>query len=107
MELSIVIPSWNTVGLLRACLSSIQRAKKPETEIIVVDNASGDASADMVAEEFPDVVLQRNEANEGFAIGCNQGMRLATGEFILLLNADTEIIGNGLVEMVDYLREHP
>ncbi|MFT5283974.1 MAG: GT2 family glycosyltransferase [Planctomycetota bacterium] len=107
MELSIVIPSWNTVGLLRACLFSIERAEKPETEIIVVDNASGDASADMVAEEFPNVKLKRNDANEGFAIGCNQGIAMATGDYILLLNADTEIIGNGLVEMVDYLREHP
>ena len=106
MELSIVIPSWNTVGLLRACLDSIQRADKPETEVIVIDNGSADGSADMVADEFPEVKLQRNAANEGFAIGCNQGIALATGRFVLLLNADTEIISDGLVKMVEFLEEN-
>ncbi len=106
MELSIVIPSWNTVDLLRACLNSIEAAPKPETEVIVVDNASADGSADMVAAEFPSVVLKWNDANEGFAIGCNQGIELARGDFVLLLNADTEIQGEGLMEMVDYLKSH-
>lgn len=106
--LSIVIPSWNTRDLLRTCLRTVEAARKPgETEIVIVDNASHDGSADMVAEEFPEVVLQRNAANEGFAIGCNQGIALARGEYVLLLNADTEVGEDALVRMVDFLREHP
>ena len=106
MDLSIVIPSWNTIELTRACLASIDAAERPETEVIVVDNASADGSADMIAAEFPHVRLQRNDRNEGFAIGCNQGMRLATGRHVLLLNADTEVRGRALMRMVEFLDQN-
>jgi GT2 family glycosyltransferase len=106
-ELSVVIPSWNTRELLRACLASIERAPKPSTEVIVVDNASHDGSADMVEADFPEVRLRRNDENEGFARGCNQGMDLARGRWILLLNADTEILDDGLERQVRFLEEHP
>lgn len=105
--LSIVIPSWNTLELTRACLRSLRRAEKPETEVIVVDNASEDGSPDRIAEEFPEVVLVRNAENRGFAGGCNQGMELARGEFVLLLNTDTEMGERTLVRLVDFLRENP
>jgi len=102
--LSIVIPSWNTRDLLRACLQSVAAAEKPgPTEVVIIDNASVDGSADMVEAEFPEVVLQRNDANEGFAIGCNQGMALSSGEYVLLLNADTEVSADALVRMVGFL----
>lgn len=108
MKLSIVIPSWNTRELLRACLASLRRAAKPGAcEVIVVDNASADGSADMVASDFPEVVLQRNAANEGFARGCNQGIRAARGEHVLLLNADTEVGEDALVRMVAFLDANP
>ena len=106
-ELSIVIPSWNTRELLRACLASVRAADKPETEVIVVDNASADGSADLVAAEFPEVVLQRNDRNEGFARGCNQGIALSRGRYVLLLNADTEVHAGAIPLMVGWLEEHP
>jgi hypothetical protein len=106
-ELSIVIPSWNTRELLARCLASIDAAQMPDTEVIVVDNASADGSADMVAARFPRAQLVRNAENEGFARGCNQGMRMASGEALLLLNADTEIEGTALVDMLAFLRAHP
>lgn len=106
LKLSIVIPSWNTEALLRTCLASIEAAPKPPTEVIVIDNDSADGSADMVAKEFPTVKLQRNERNEGFAIACNQGAHLATGEYLLLLNADTEIRATALNDMTAFLEAH-
>lgn len=106
-RLSIVIPSWNTRELLRVCLRTLEEAEKPESEVIVVDNASHDGSADMVAVEFPDVKLIRNGTNEGFAKGCNRGIAEATGELVLLHNADTEVYPDALALMIAYLDEHP
>jgi len=105
--LSIVIPSWNTKELLAPCLDSIARATRPATEIVMVDNGSADGSADWVAEHHPEVVLVRNAENRGFAGGCNQGMALARGRFVLLLNTDTELAPNVLAEMIGFLEEHP
>lgn len=106
-EISVVIPSWNTAGLLRTCLEKLDAAAKPATEVIVVDNGSEDGSGDMVAERFPDVVLVRNEHNEGFARGCNQGMRLARGRYVLLLNSDTEVYEDALDMLWHFLEENP
>jgi len=104
--LSVVIPSWNTRELLRECLASLARAQLGEHEIIVVDNASADGSADMVARDFPAVRLQRNARNEGFAIGCNQGLALARGEWLLLLNADTRVEPDAIALLERFLESH-
>lgn len=105
--ISVVIPSWNTQDLLRTCLQTLDAADKPATEVIVVDNGSVDGSADMVAAEFPDVVLERNAQNEGFAKGCNQGMRLARGEYVFLLNTDTEVRPDALRRLFEFLEDNP
>lgn len=105
--LSIVIPSWNTRELLHECLRTIDEAHKPATEIIVIDNASADESADMVAADFPHVRLYRNQVNEGFAKGCNQGIAKATGEFVLIHNADTEVAPDSISLMLEALEGAP
>jgi GT2 family glycosyltransferase len=105
--LSIVIPSWNTRELLAACLQALERAHKPPTEVIVVENGSTDGSAQLVAERFPACQLLQNARNEGFARGCNQGMRAARGAFVLLLNSDTEVSPDALRRMLDFLEAHP
>ena len=106
-ELTVVVPSWNTIDLLRTCLQKVCVAELPSTTIVVVDNGSTDGSPDMVAAEFPDAVLIRNPRNEGFAIACNQGMRRAEGEWVLLLNSDTEVAPDAVAKLVAWLREHP
>ncbi|MCX7925430.1 MAG: glycosyltransferase family 2 protein, partial [Fimbriimonadales bacterium] len=76
-------------------------------EVIVVDNASTDGSAAMVRSEFPQVVLIANDANLGYARGNNQAMERAQGEFILLLNPDTEVFENTLSSALAFMRAHP
>ncbi len=107
-DLSIIVLSWNTKDLLEACLESlVSRDHGLMLEIIVVDNASEDGSADLVAEQFPQVVLQRNARNDGYAGGNNQGIQRARAPFLLLLNSDTEVRGEALSQLVGFLKEHP
>jgi N-acetylglucosaminyl-diphospho-decaprenol L-rhamnosyltransferase len=107
-SISIVIVNWNTRELLAACLRSLDVGRgSDKCEVIVVDNASRDGSADMVAACFPDVRLVRNDCNVGFARAVNQGVRLAQGPYILLLNSDTEATFDVLRRCVHYLDEHP
>lgn len=91
--LSVCIVNWNTRDFLRACLRSLQEWP-PQTamEVVVVDNASSDGSADMVRAEFPQVTLLANRENQGYAVGNNQGIAASRGEYVMLLNPDTEIL---------------
>ncbi len=106
--LSIVIINWNTLGMLRDCLASVlSNLGTLDAETIVVDNASSDGSADMVAEEFPEVVLIRNTDNVGFAAANNQAMKIAKGDYVLLLNSDTLVHGDVLEKSKAYMDAHP
>lgn len=98
MDVSIIIVNWNTREMLSDCLASIYRhTEKGTFEVIVVDNASSDGSAEMVARDYPQVVLLRNDRNLGFAAANNQGIRIAKGRYVLLLNSDT-LVHEGSVE---------
>lgn len=106
LRLSVIIVNWNTLELLRACLASMRDyVEHPECEIIVVDNASRDGSPDMVESEFPAVRLLRMTDNLGFSRGNNAGIRQAHGQYILLLNSDTEVRGDALWKMCDRMDE--
>ncbi len=107
VDLSVVIVNWNVCDLLRRCLHSILVNLPHEIEIIVVDNASTDGSIEMVRTEFPDVRVIANTENRGFPSGNNQGITEAQGRYILLLNPDTEMLGDALATMVNYADEHP
>lgn len=107
IDVSVVIVSWNTRDLLRACLASIARQPHSvSTEVIVVDNASRDGTPEMVACEFSDVHLIRNELNRGFAAANNQGIRVACGRYVLLLNPDTIVLDQAILKTVTYADAH-
>lgn len=84
IPVSVIVVSYNTRELLRECLSSIEH----HHQVIVVDNASRDGSADMVVAEFPQAVVIRNTKNHGFGAANNQGLDVATLSRVLLLNSD-------------------
>lgn len=102
-QLSIIIVSWNVRELLAACLAALPRGP----QVIVVDNASTDGSAQMVRDRFPEVLLLANRENRGFTGGNNDGLKLAAGQLILFLNPDTVVDANALPRMLDYLEAHP
>lgn len=108
LHLSIVVLSWNTREILRACLTALEHDVPCQLrETIVVDNASGDGSADMVEQEFPRVRLVRNAENRLYAEGNNQGARMATGRYLCLLNSDTEVRPGALELLTRFLEGHP
>lgn len=107
-DISVVIVSYKVPELLRACLASVERESVGCTyEVVVVENGSGDGSAALVRDEFPSVRLIALEENAGFAAGCNLGARAAEGEYVLMLNPDTELVGDTLAALLRYARAHP
>ena len=108
IDLSIIVVSWNVADLLAACLDSILRAQgQLQVEIIVIDSGSSDHSVSMLRQRYPHVILIENVENIGFVRGNNIGFRQAQGRHLLLLNPDTEIVGDALAQMVTYLDQHP
>lgn len=106
-DVSIIIVNWNTRELLRDCLASIAAQTVAPHEVIVVDNASRDGSAAMVQAEFPQVRLIANRDNRGFAAANNQGLEVARGANLLLLNPDTLVLEGAVDRMLDWLARHP
>lgn len=107
-DLSIIIVSWNSRDLLRRNLTKIQDGdNKASLEVIVVDNASVDGSADMVREEFPWVTLLANSENLGFAKANNQAIRRSSGRYILLFNPDMIVYSDTLSAMVGWMDANP
>lgn len=111
IDLSVVIISWNTLQMTRECLeslfASLQKTPDLRAEVILVDNASSDGSDDMVAAEFPEVILIRNQDNRGFAAANNQGFDIAQGRQILLLNSDTISHGSVIGDSLRWLDQNP
>lgn len=121
-DVSIIIVNWNTRDLLAACLESVVRSHNSagkqdlqhipasgvlSLEVIVVDNASADGSAEMVKMRFPYAILIENAQNEGFARANNLAIRRACGRYILLLNSDAELVPGILSSMVSFLDQNP
>jgi O-antigen biosynthesis protein len=108
MTLSVIIVNYNVRQFLENALTSVRRALEGiEAEVFVVDNASGDGSADMVREKFPSVRLIENRENLGFARANNMALREARGEFVLLMNPDTVVQEDTLRVMLRFFADVP
>lgn len=107
---SIIIVNWNVREMLRACLQSVFDAgglAADRMRVIVVDNASGDGSVEMVRSDFPQVVLIANDDNVGFGRANNQALAHCAGPFVLLLNPDTVVEDGGLAKLVAHMKARP
>jgi GT2 family glycosyltransferase len=105
MKIDIVIVTLNNETTISSCLDSIHASSPNKINIFVVDNASTDNTLDVVRRRFPYVRIIKNEENLGFAKANNQALRQSREEFVLLLNPDTEVVGDALDKMVLYLRK--
>lgn len=108
MKLSIVIVNYNVRYFLEQCLHSVRLAiKGMDAEVFMVDNNSVDGSVEMVRDRFPEVITIANKENTGFSRANNQAIRLAKGEYILLLNPDTVVEEDTFQKVVAFMDEHP
>lgn len=106
VKVSIIIVSYNTAHLTKACLESLRLAKG-EKEVLVVDNASTDGSAEMVKIHFPEVTLIENSINLGFGAANNVALARAQGEYIVFLNPDTVVKPDAIEKAVRFMEENP
>ncbi len=105
--LSVIIVNWNTKDLLCQCIDSLtQTLKKIDTEVFVVDNGSIDESVAVVRQKFPEVRLIENPDNMGFARANNQAISLSSGEYLLLLNPDTQVKDETVLKMLSFMDAH-
>ena len=88
MTVSIIVINWNGIHYLKPCLEALRRQTCHDCEVILVDNASSDDSVPFIQEAYPEVKIVRLEQNKGFAGGNIEGMRVAKGDFIALINND-------------------
>lgn len=108
MDFSIIIVSWNVKETLRENIKTILGSSQHSTfEIIVIDNGSKDGTVSMLQSEFPNVYLIVNQENLGFAKASNQGLKIAKGDFLILLNPDMKIFPDTLENLKLWLQTNP
>jgi hypothetical protein len=108
LDLTIIVANYNTRELLRSCLTSVyQHTEGISFEVICVDDKSPDGSADMVAAEFPQVILVRNAVRQRYAGNHNLGMKMSRARYACHLDSDTLLTSNSLAAMVRFMDEHP
>lgn len=107
-EVSTVIVTYNSAGDIGACLAALAASEgTARQKVVVVDNASTDGTAELVAQDFPDVQLIKNERNVYYAAACNQGGKAVKSDYVLLLNPDVQVEPDTLSLMVDNLESTP
>ena len=108
VDVSVIIVAWNVRQLLHDCLKSVyQKTRDIDFEVIYVDNASQDGSVQMVKEQFAEVRIIENDKNEGFIKANNQGIEIAQGRYVLLLNSDTILLDNAVAKTVRFADANP
>jgi len=103
MDLSVIIVSYNVKDKLKNNLTALVKSLGVNFEIFVIDNASTDKTVEMLSTEFPSIKLISNDTNLGFAAACNQGIKLASGRYVLLLNPDMKVMADTLFSAVEWL----
>lgn len=108
MDLSVIIVNYNVQFFLENCLNSVYRSRGVESiEVIVVDNNSVDDSCKMIKKHFPKVKLIENQTNVGFSKANNQAIKVAKGDFVLLLNPDTVVEESTFEECLQFFKNTP
>lgn len=105
-EVSIIIVNYNTKEMLLKCISTVFQFCKTPFEIILIDNNSTDNSIEAVKSLFSEVITIENKYNAGFPKANNQGIQIARGNYILLLNPDTELLTDSISELINYLKNN-
>ena len=107
-DVSVVIVNWNAGAMLRGCLSALfaSEGDRPH-QAIVVDNASTDGSESGITSEYPAVQVIQNATNVGFARAVNQGLRVARGQFALVMNPDVILLPSALPRLMEFMTTHP
>lgn len=106
-KVSVILVTWNSSDYLDKCLSKLKDQTINDLEIIIVDNGSTDNSLDIISKYFPQARIIKNETNAGFAKANNQGISVASGEYVLLLNTDCFLEENYIKLLVNYLEKNP
>lgn len=106
-SLTILIVTWNSWGDLKRCLESIRASGAGEVEVLVFDNGSIDGTAEKVRLQFPEVRLEQSPVNLGLPPAVNRGLRAARGEYVMLLDVDTEVKPGTPSRLLDFLRQRP
>src|SRR5687768_2474036 len=108
LQLSVIIVNYNVKHFLEQCLCSVQKAIAGlQAEVIVIDNHSADNSVNYLESKFPGVRFLTNPDNLGFAKACNQGLRLATGKYVLFQNPDTLVPEDCYRSCITFMESHP
>ncbi|MEM9128123.1 MAG: glycosyltransferase family 2 protein [Pseudomonadota bacterium] len=106
-ELTIIVVSYNTKEMTLDCLRSIKSQTISNYEVIVIDNASKDGSADAIAAEFPEFVFIKSQTNHGFAKANNLAAQKARGKYLLLLNPDTVVLDGAIDKLLEFAHQRP
>jgi GT2 family glycosyltransferase len=106
-HVNVIVANWNGGTLVENCLRSLFETRFPSFDVTVVDNASTDGSSDLIAARFPAVNLIRLPRNLGYAAANNTGIRAGTGKYVVLLNSDTEVEPEWLVNLVQVAERMP
>ncbi|MFH1142213.1 MAG: glycosyltransferase family 2 protein [Candidatus Uhrbacteria bacterium] len=107
-KVSIIIINYKVADLVERCLASVyEHTQGVSFEIYLIDNASGDDMVSRISTKFPQVNIIANNQNLGFAVACNQGIQLSRGEYVLLLNPDTELKDDAISQVVSKMHGEP
>ncbi len=106
-EVSIIIVTWNSEEYIEDCLTAIKKGESPTRpyEIIIVDNASQDKTVELAKEKFPDIRMIENSSNLGLSRAVNQGAKISTGKYILLLNPDVVVKEDAIQELYQFMEQ--